>query len=69
MTEVKALIDKNTFEEVYTLPINKKALTCRWVFKVKDATKHEPEIYRAQGWLYTVSNKGKVLILVRHLLL
>ena len=46
--EVKALIDKNTFEEVYTLPSNKKALTCRWVFKVKDATKHEPEIHRAR---------------------
>ena len=46
--EVKALKDKNTFEEVYTLPGNKKALTCRWVFKVKDATKHEPEIYKAR---------------------
>lgn len=46
--EVKALKDKSTFEEVYTLPGNKKALTCKWVFKVKDATKHEPEIYKAR---------------------
>jgi hypothetical protein len=46
--EAKALKDKNTFEEVYTLPGNKKALTCKWVFKVKDATKHEPEIYKAR---------------------
>jgi hypothetical protein len=46
--EVKALTDKNTFEEVHTLPGNKKALTCRWLFKIKDATKHEPEIPKAR---------------------
>ena len=46
--EVNALIEKETFEEVTTLPHNKRALSCKWVFKVKPKTQHEPETYKAR---------------------
>ena len=46
--EVKALIEKETFEEVTTLPHNKRALSCKWIFKVKPKTEHEPETYKAR---------------------
>ena len=46
--EVKALVEKETFEEVTTLPHNKRALSCKWVFKVKPKTEHEPETYKAR---------------------
>jgi transposase InsO family protein len=46
--EVEALIRKGTFEEVAVLPGGKTALRCRWLFKVKPATAHEPEIYKAR---------------------
>lgn len=46
--EIAALQGKKTFEEVYTLPQHKQALTCRWVFKVKPPTEHEKEIFKAR---------------------
>jgi hypothetical protein len=46
--EVQALIAKETFEEVNNLPQNKRALSCKWVFKIKPKTKHEPETYKAR---------------------
>ena len=46
--EVQALKQKETFEEVTTLPHNKRALSCRWVFKIKPETEHEPETYKAR---------------------
>ena len=46
LKEVQALLDKETFEEVHQLPTGKKALQCRWVFKIKPANAHEPQIYK-----------------------
>jgi hypothetical protein len=46
--EVQALIDKETFAEANHIPVGRTALRCRWVFKIKPATAHEPMIYKAR---------------------
>lgn len=48
LKEVQALIDKGTFEEAQFVPTGRKALRCRWVFKIKPETAHEPKTYKAR---------------------
>ena len=48
LEELKAIYRNKTWKHVVKVPPGVKPLTCRWVFKVKPATEHEPERYKAR---------------------
>ena len=48
LAELKAIIQNQTWKSVRSCPVGHRPLTSRWVFKVKPATAHEPERYKAR---------------------